>query len=199
MFKGTTHLSLQAGFYTKCINQHFLPCLSCEEKEREIIRERQSLSDRKKILQQEHERLLDAQTLLNEREDHILSKLQELSRKEKELEASRANVEEKFKALNEEKSNLDLTLVSLSKREEVYTISFPFLFLNLVLICFHVLFTGNYIKYDSSIECTQAVIEREASLQKKEQKLLVSQETLASKESVSYLVLVAFFHGINVE
>lgn len=199
MFKGTTHLSLQAGFYTKCINQHFLPCLSCEEKEREIIRERQSLSDRKKILQQEHERLLDAQTLLNEREDHILSKLQELSRKEKELEASRANVEEKFKALNEEKSNLDLTLVSLLKREEVYTISFPFLFLNLVLICFHVFFTGNYIKYDSSIECTQAVIEREALLQKKEQKLLVSQETLASKESVSYLVLVAFFHGINVE
>lgn len=165
-----------------------MPCVSCEEKEREIIHERQSLSDRKKLLQQEHERLLDAQTTHNEREDHILSKFQELSRKEKEIEASRVNVDEKFKALNEEKSNLDLTVVSLSKREQVCKISFHFLFSNMVLTYVHVFLAGNYIKYDSSIECTQAVIEREALLQKKEQDLLISQGKLASKESVSYLV-----------
>ncbi|KAJ0039636.1 hypothetical protein Pint_27829 [Pistacia integerrima] len=90
----------------------------CDEKEKEIILERQSLSERKKILQQEHERLLDAQTSLNQREDHIFSRSLEISRLEKELEASRASFEEKLLALKEEKSNVELSRLSLSKREE---------------------------------------------------------------------------------
>ncbi|XP_020971527.1 uncharacterized protein LOC107625353 [Arachis ipaensis] len=39
--------------------------LDCDEKDKEIILERQSLSERQKILQQEQERLLQSQTLLN--------------------------------------------------------------------------------------------------------------------------------------
>ncbi|XP_020967554.1 uncharacterized protein LOC107616635 [Arachis ipaensis] len=39
--------------------------LDCDEKDKEIILERQSLSERQKILQQEQERLLQSQTFLN--------------------------------------------------------------------------------------------------------------------------------------
>lgn len=105
----------------KFIYLFVLPCFSCDEKEKDITLERQSLSERKKILQQEHERLLDAQTSLNQREDLIFSKSQELSRLERELEASRASFEEKLAALKEEKYNIELSRLALSKREEVHT------------------------------------------------------------------------------
>ncbi|XP_023543211.1 protein CROWDED NUCLEI 4-like [Cucurbita pepo subsp. pepo] len=90
----------------------------CDKKGEEIVLERQSLSERQKGLQQEHERLLDGQALLNQREEYILSKSRELNRFEKELEESRANIENERRAIHDEKSKLQLTEVSLSKREE---------------------------------------------------------------------------------
>ncbi|KAE8675638.1 Protein CROWDED NUCLEI 4 [Hibiscus syriacus] len=56
----------------------------CDTKE-EIIRERQLLSERQKIVQQEHERLLHEQATLNHREEYICSRTRELSQLEKEL------------------------------------------------------------------------------------------------------------------
>ena len=44
--------------------------------------------------------------------------------------------------------------------------------------------------------CMQAVIEREALLSKKEQELLVSQEKVANKTSVSYFVEHALWFSI---
>ncbi|XP_038881730.1 protein CROWDED NUCLEI 4 isoform X2 [Benincasa hispida] len=90
----------------------------CDKKGEEIVLERQSLSDRQKALQQEHERLLDGQALLNQREEYILSKTQELNRFEKELEESRANIENERRAIHDEKSKLQLSEASLSKRED---------------------------------------------------------------------------------
>ncbi|CAK7324060.1 unnamed protein product [Dovyalis caffra] len=90
----------------------------CDGKEKEIGLERQSLSERRKVLQQEQERLLDGQSLLNQREDYVASKSQELNQLEKDLEASKANIEKERRALNDEKSNLELTIASLSQREE---------------------------------------------------------------------------------
>ncbi|XVE86950.1 hypothetical protein DITRI_Ditri18aG0076500 [Diplodiscus trichospermus] len=90
----------------------------CDAKEKEIILERQLLSERQKIVQQEHERLLDGQASLNQREEYIFSRTQELNRLEKELETSRADIEKERRALKDEKSNLELALASLSKREE---------------------------------------------------------------------------------
>ncbi|XWS41723.1 hypothetical protein CRYUN_Cryun17cG0107300 [Craigia yunnanensis] len=90
----------------------------CDAKEKEIILERQLLSERQKIVQQEHERLLDGQASLNRREEYIFSRTQELNRLEKELEASRADIEKERRALKDEKSNLELALASVSKREE---------------------------------------------------------------------------------
>ncbi|MBA0653735.1 hypothetical protein Goklo_020876 [Gossypium klotzschianum] len=94
-------------------------CLAAFEKE--ITLERQSLSERQKIIQQEHERLLDGQASLNQREEYIFSRSQELNQLEKELEASRVDIEREHKALKDEKSKLELTLASLSKREEAIT------------------------------------------------------------------------------
>ncbi|XVF61418.1 hypothetical protein PTKIN_Ptkin08bG0127900 [Pterospermum kingtungense] len=91
----------------------------CDAKEKEIILERQLLSERQKIVQQEHERLLDGQASLNAREEYIFNRTQELNQLEKDLEASRADVEKERRALKDEKSNLELALASLSKREEV--------------------------------------------------------------------------------
>ncbi|XVF17464.1 hypothetical protein REPUB_Repub10bG0124400 [Reevesia pubescens] len=90
----------------------------CDAKEKEIILERQLLRERQKIVQEEHERLLDGQASLNQREEYIFSKTQELNRLEKELEASRVVIEKECRALKDEKSNLKLTLASISKREE---------------------------------------------------------------------------------
>ncbi|XP_022775072.1 protein CROWDED NUCLEI 4-like isoform X1 [Durio zibethinus] len=90
----------------------------CDAKEKEIILERQLLSERQKIVQQEHERLLDGQASLNRREEYIFSRTQELNQLEKELEASRVDIEKERRALKDEKSNLELVLASLSKREE---------------------------------------------------------------------------------
>lgn len=95
--------------------------------------ERQSLSERQKALQQEHERLLDGQALLNQREEYILSKTQELSRSEKELEELRASIENERRAVHDEKSKMQLYEASLSKREEVN--SFPLLILDSVISC----------------------------------------------------------------
>ncbi|KDP32126.1 hypothetical protein JCGZ_12587 [Jatropha curcas] len=90
----------------------------CDAKEKEIDLERQTLSERRKVLQLEYERLLDAQGFLNQREDYVASKSQELNDLEKELEASKAIIEKDRRALNEEKSNLELAVASVSQREE---------------------------------------------------------------------------------
>eukprot|EP00257_Ricinus_communis_P022105 XP_015581746.1 protein CROWDED NUCLEI 4 [Ricinus communis] len=90
----------------------------CDAKEKEIDLERQTLSERRKLLQQEHERVLDGQALLNQREDYIASKSQELDCLEKELEASKGSVQEELRALNDEKSKLGVTVASLSQREQ---------------------------------------------------------------------------------
>ncbi|XWS33442.1 hypothetical protein CRYUN_Cryun22dG0083300 [Craigia yunnanensis] len=55
---------------------------------------------------------------IREREKYIFSRNQELNRLEKKLEASREDFEKGRKALKDEKSNIELTLASLSKREE---------------------------------------------------------------------------------
>ncbi|KHG05729.1 hypothetical protein F383_31669 [Gossypium arboreum] len=93
----------------------------CDTKEKEITVGRQSLRERQKIIQQEHERLLDGQASLNQREEYIFSRSQELNQLEKGLEASRVDIERERKALKDEKSKLELTLASLSKREEAIT------------------------------------------------------------------------------
>ncbi|XP_048334786.2 protein CROWDED NUCLEI 4 [Ziziphus jujuba] len=90
----------------------------CDEKEKEIIFERQSLSERQKALQQEQDRLLDAKALLNQREDYIFSRSQELNQLQKELENTRRDIEMERRAINAEKSNLELTEASLRTREE---------------------------------------------------------------------------------
>ncbi|GLU20175.1 hypothetical protein SLE2022_363870 [Rubroshorea leprosula] len=90
----------------------------CDAKEKEIILERQSLSERKKILQQEHERLLDGQALLNQREEYIFSRSEELKRLEKELEVSRESIEKERTVLKDEKSRLDSAFTSSLKKEE---------------------------------------------------------------------------------
>lgn len=90
----------------------------CDAKEKEIGLERQSLSERRKVLQKEQESLLDGQALLSQREDYIGSKSQELNQHEKELEVSKENIEKERRALNDEKSKLELTIASLSQREE---------------------------------------------------------------------------------
>ncbi|KAK8978818.1 hypothetical protein V6N11_048090 [Hibiscus sabdariffa] len=100
---------------------YFVSCFSCDTKEKEIIRERQSLSERQKIVQQEHERLLDGQASLNQREEYICSRTRELNQLKEELEASRMDIEKGHKSLKGEKSKLELTSASLSKREEAVT------------------------------------------------------------------------------
>lgn len=101
----------------------FSSCVSCDAKEKEIVLERQTLSERREVLQHEHERLLDGQALLNQREDYVASKSQELSCIEKELEASKASIENELRDLNDRKSNLEVTVASLSQREEVISLS----------------------------------------------------------------------------
>ncbi|GLT46845.1 hypothetical protein SLA2020_205750 [Shorea laevis] len=90
----------------------------CDAKEKEIILERQSLSERQKILQQEHERLLDGQALLNQREEYIFSRSEEVNRLEKELEVSKETIEKEQRVMKDEKSRLDSASASLLKREE---------------------------------------------------------------------------------
>ncbi|KAF2295644.1 hypothetical protein GH714_033398 [Hevea brasiliensis] len=99
----------------------------CDAKEKEIVLERQTLGERRKVLQQEHERLLDGQALLNQREDYVASKSQELKRLEKELESSKSNIEKELRDLNDKKSNLELTAVIerealLNKREQEFLV-----------------------------------------------------------------------------
>ncbi|KAG6745658.1 hypothetical protein POTOM_050158 [Populus tomentosa] len=92
--------------------------MCCDAKEKEIALERQSWSERRKVLQQEQERLLDGQSLLNQREEYVASKSQELNQLEKVLEVSKANIEKELRSLNDEKSKLELTAAFLSQREE---------------------------------------------------------------------------------
>ncbi|KAJ9177413.1 hypothetical protein P3X46_012635 [Hevea brasiliensis] len=73
--------------------------------------------ERRKVLQQEHERLLDGQALLNQREDYVASKCQELNRLEKELENSKTRIEKELRDLHDKISNLELTVASLTQRE----------------------------------------------------------------------------------
>ncbi|XP_058005444.1 protein CROWDED NUCLEI 4-like [Hevea brasiliensis] len=89
----------------------------CDAKEKEIVIERQTLSERRKVLWQEHERLLDGQALLNQREDYVASKCQELNRLEKELENSKTRIEKELRDLHDKKSNLELTVASSTQRE----------------------------------------------------------------------------------
>ncbi|KAL6573080.1 hypothetical protein OROHE_002556 [Orobanche hederae] len=92
-----------------------------EAKEKEIELERQSLSERQKVLQHTHERLLDGQALLNQREEYVLNKTQELKRLEKELEELRLCIDQERTAVNEGKVALELKASSLSAREEAVT------------------------------------------------------------------------------
>lgn len=93
--------------------------VSFEAKEEEIQLERQSLSERQKVLQQTEERLLDGQALLNQREEYVFNKTQELKRFEKELDDLKLCIDKERMALNEEKIVLELKSSSLSAREEV--------------------------------------------------------------------------------
>lgn len=74
-------------------------------------------------MQQEQESLLDGQALLNQREDYVANKSQDLNQLEKVLEVSKENIEKELRALNDEKSKLELTIASLSQREEVSVFS----------------------------------------------------------------------------
>ncbi|XP_061357610.1 protein CROWDED NUCLEI 4 [Gastrolobium bilobum] len=90
----------------------------CDEKDKEMILERQSLSERQKGLQLEQERLLQSQALLNQREDHLFSRSQELNRLQKELEETKVKIEKEYDALHDEKTNLKLMEATLTQREE---------------------------------------------------------------------------------
>ena len=120
----TSHKFDLKVWFKESVN-YLVSCFSCDAKEKEIILGRQLLSERQKIIQQEHERLLDGQASLNRREEYIFSRTQELNGLEKELEASRADIERERRALKDEKSNIELALASLSKREEVCMFNFP--------------------------------------------------------------------------
>lgn len=159
----------------------FIACISCDEKEKDIILERQSLSERQKALQQEQDRLLDAQALLNQREDYIFSRSQELNQLQKVLENTKRDIETEQRAINAEKSNLELTEASMRTREEVH--AFDFLFLSILTI----LVNRFSIEIISVWSCIQALSKREAVLNEKEQEVLVLREKLESKESVSVL------------
>lgn len=168
----------------------FIPWYRSETKENEMVIERQTLSERRKTLQQEHERLLDAQASLNQRDDHIFGRSQELAELEKRLESAKTTFEEERRAFEDKKSNLEIALASLAKREEVCLYTHKYL-LFLVLLNTS---TKSSRRQDSIISCfislqKQAVFERESSLLKKELELLVAEEKIASKESVSLLVL----------
>lgn len=91
----------------------------CDEKEREMSLERQSLCERQKSLQQEQERSLEAQALLNQREDYLFNRSQKLDQLEKELEDTKRHIKEERRTISEDKSKLELTEVSLRKREEI--------------------------------------------------------------------------------
>jgi len=84
-----------------------------------MVIERQTLNERRKSLQQEHERLLDAQVSLNQREDHIFARSQELAELEKGLDTAKTTFEEERKAFEDKKSNLEIALALCAKREEV--------------------------------------------------------------------------------
>lgn len=103
----------------KCFFGFFIPWFRSETKENEMVIERQTLSERRKSLQQEHERLLDAQASLNQREDHIFGRSQELAELEKGLESAKTTFEEERRAFEDKKSNLEIALALLTKREEV--------------------------------------------------------------------------------
>ncbi|TKY55583.1 CROWDED NUCLEI 4 [Spatholobus suberectus] len=90
----------------------------CDEKDKELILERQSLSERQKGLQQQQERLLQSQALLNQREDHFFSKSQELNRLQKELEDTKVKMGKEHEALHDEKTTLKLKEATLIQREE---------------------------------------------------------------------------------
>lgn len=85
-----------------------------------MILERQSLSERLKVLQQEQERSLAAQASLNEREDHIFSRSLELNQLQKELEDIKVKIESEHRALHNEKTKLELMEATLTRREEVH-------------------------------------------------------------------------------
>ncbi|CAE6261392.1 unnamed protein product [Arabidopsis arenosa] len=89
-----------------------------ETKENEMVIERQTLNERRKSLQQEQERLLDAQVSLNQREDHIFARSQELAELEKGLDTAKTTFEEERKAFEVKKSNLEIALALRAKREE---------------------------------------------------------------------------------
>ncbi|KAK7263285.1 hypothetical protein RJT34_30872 [Clitoria ternatea] len=90
----------------------------CDEKDKEMNLERQSLSERQKGLQQEQERLLQSQALLNQREDHLFSRSQELNRLQKELEDTKVKIEKEREALHDERITLKLKEATLMKQEE---------------------------------------------------------------------------------
>ncbi|CAL0330943.1 unnamed protein product [Lupinus luteus] len=93
----------------------------CDEKDKEIILELQSLSERQKGLQQEQERLLQSQALLNQREDLLFSRSQELNRLEKELEDTKVKIEKELDAQHYEKTNLKVTEATLTQKQEALT------------------------------------------------------------------------------
>lgn len=147
--------------------------------------------ERQKTLQESQERLLEGQALLNQREEYILSRSQELNRLEKEYESSKADIDKELRGLNEKRSNLELTVASLSAREEVYTITFFFIYvcINENDNCEHreldCCFVSQRAIHAIIPEFSQAVIKRECELSKREEDLLILQERLISKESVS--------------
>ncbi|KAF7809963.1 protein CROWDED NUCLEI 4 [Senna tora] len=93
----------------------------CDEKEKEMILERQLLSERHSVLQQEQERSLEAQASLNEREDLIFSRSLELNQLQKELEDTKMKIENEHRAILDEKTKLELIEATLTEREEALT------------------------------------------------------------------------------
>ncbi|XP_047312059.1 protein CROWDED NUCLEI 4-like [Impatiens glandulifera] len=89
-----------------------------DAKEKDIVRERQSLSVKQRSLQLSQEGLLYSQNLLNQREDYIFSRTEELNRKEKILEDSKVKIDEELKSFIEEKHMLEINAASLKAREE---------------------------------------------------------------------------------
>ncbi|KAL8130513.1 hypothetical protein V2J09_019668 [Rumex salicifolius] len=91
----------------------------CEAREKEMMLERDSLSERQKSLSQAQEKLLDSQALLNRREADMLNRSHQMDKLQKELEAMQENISVKSKHLMEKESDLDLKISSLSEREKV--------------------------------------------------------------------------------
>jgi hypothetical protein len=156
----------------------YKPSMFCryEAKEKDINSQRKSLNDTKKMLHEKEQVLLKEQALLNQRDENILERLAYVTRSEKKLEEDKSILEDERMVLAEEKNKLDLKMEAVASREEVCLV-FTDPFISSLFYC---------QKCMLQLLCSQAIIQKESLLDKRESELLILQETIANKERVGF-------------